>query len=94
LPPASRGRHAESQAVHHHHPVYLMGGFEATATVGTYPRGLFLYDRTGTVPTLRPLCTVPYTTRPEAATQRHGLLEAVLEGPKLACAPFEHDWRH
>lgn len=50
-----------AQAHHHHHPLYLMGGFETPTTVGAYPRGLYLFDKTGAAPTLRKLCDVPYT---------------------------------
>jgi len=49
------------QVSHHHHPVYLMGGFEITGTSNLYPRGLFLYDCSGAAPTLKRLGNVPYT---------------------------------
>jgi len=52
---------AGGQVSEHHHPVYLVGGFETLATTNLYPRGLFLYDRSGAAPTLRKLTGVPYT---------------------------------
>ena len=51
-------------AQNNHHPVYIVGGYGTTSTLSTYPKSLFIYDKTGATPQLRTLCaTPPYSTK-------------------------------